>query len=355
VIATTNADGTGVLPVPLDKLEPYQNIPTIFFQRDFSEAFKYSRQLARWLTQNVADYDLVHIHAVFSHACLAASSVCRSQGVPYLVRTIGNLDPWSLEQKQWRKKLFWHLGVKQMLRGAAAIHYTTSAEQELAENALGLTRGVVIPLGVDNRLLQPAPAKNPFLARYPELRKSPYVLTLCRLHPKKNLEALLSSFLQATEHAVLHNWKLVIVGEGDADYTDKLQALTRTVRGAQSVLFTGWLQGEMKQGALQAASLFALPSYQENFGLSVVEAMACSVPVVISEHVNLATDIAEAQAGWVVTLTETALREALIEAMSSPQLREGRGLAARNLVRKCFTWPAVATQLVKLYKNIYCK
>lgn len=352
VIATTNADGAGVLPVPLGVMTAYQNNPTIFFQRDFSEAFKYSRHLAVWLTENVARYDLVHIHAVFSHACLAAARASRLQQIPYIVRTIGNLDPWSLGQKTMRKKLFWHLGVKQMLRGAAAIHYTSRAEQQLAETALGLQHGVVIPLGVDEALLQPAPAENPFLAQHPDMHSNPYVLTLCRLHPKKNLETLIELFLRLTDQTALRDWRLVIAGEGEPEYVAQLQGVVNAAGGAERVLFAGWLQGEQKRGTLRAASLFALPSHQENFGLSVVEAMACGVPVLISETVNLADEVTAAGAGWVVSLDKREIETALYKALSGATERELRGQAARELVRQQYRWAAVGEQLAQLYANI---
>jgi glycosyltransferase involved in cell wall biosynthesis len=272
--------------------------------------------------------------------------------VPYLVRTIGNLDPWSLGQKRWRKRLFWHLGVKQMLRGAAAIHYTSQAEQQLAESTLGLQRGIVIPLGVDEELLQPASTQNPFLAQHPTLRESPYVLTLCRLHPKKNLETLIERFLRLTEQAALNHWKLVIAGEGEPGYVEQLLRQVKATSNEQRVLFAGWLQGEEKRGALRAAGLFALLSHQENFGLSVVEAMACGVPVLISTGVNLADEVTAAGAGWVVSLDPQQIETALHTALTEAAERSVRGQAARELVRQRYRWSAVGEQLARLYADI---
>ncbi|MBI1761464.1 MAG: glycosyltransferase [Acidobacteria bacterium] len=351
-IATTNADGAAVLPELLGILNEYQGTPTIFFQRDFSEAFKYSSGLGSWLRTNVSKYDLVHIHAVFSHACLAAARACRRQHIPYLVRTIGNLDPWGLRQKRFRKQLVWHLGVKQMLRGAAAIHYTAGAEKELAETTLGLQHGVVIPLGVDEALLRPATNANPFLAQHPALSEGLYVLTLSRLHPKKNLETLIKVFLRLTDEVSLRRWKLVIAGEGAADYVEQLRCTVRLANGEARVVFAGWLQGEQKRGALRGAGLFALPSHQENFGLSLVEAMACEVPVLISERVNLADEVTAAGAGWVVALDERAIEAALHQALTSAAERLAHGQAARNLVLQRYRWSAVAEQLVSLYTDI---
>ena len=93
LIATTNADGDGELPVALGEQIVYQDTPTIFFSRQWSEALKYSRPLALWLERNVNNFDLAHIHAVFSHACVAAARACRKNAAPYVVRPLGTLDP----------------------------------------------------------------------------------------------------------------------------------------------------------------------------------------------------------------------------------------------------------------------
>ena len=127
----------------------YKGAPLILFPKQLGSSYKYSRPFSHWLNQHVADFDLVHIHAVFNHACLAAARACRNAGVPYVVRPLGTLDPWGMKQKSLRKKIFWHSGVKSLLTGAAAIHYTSNLEQRGVEQSLGLNHGVVIPLGVD--------------------------------------------------------------------------------------------------------------------------------------------------------------------------------------------------------------
>lgn len=185
LIATTNADGKGELSVALGETVIYRGVGTIFFARQWSEALKYSRPLALWLEDNVQNFDLAHIHAVFSHACVAAASACRKRRVPYLVRPLGTLDPWSLKQKRARKRLFWHLGVNRMLSGAAAIHYTTDEEKRLVEANLKLTRGVVVPNSIDLSFIE-RPIE-PFHRKRPELGNNPYVLALSRMHPKNGV------------------------------------------------------------------------------------------------------------------------------------------------------------------------
>jgi glycosyltransferase involved in cell wall biosynthesis len=346
LIATTDADGEGRLPVHLGVQLACQDVPTIFFRRQFSESFKYSRPLARWLDTHVTDYDVVHIHAVFSHACLAAASACQRHRVPYIVRPLGSLDPWSLRQKSFKKQAMWRLGGHKMLRQAAAIHYTTRAEQRLAETPLGLSRGVVIPLGVNQQAYATTANVAAFRAHHPGLEEHPYVVVLGRLHPKKGLELLIDAFAQAAPD----NWRLVVAGEGDPTYTSELKRLADQ-RTPGRVLFVGWVEGEEKVAALQGAALLALPSHSENFGLVVVEALACGVPVLVSPHVNLADDVQAVGAGWVVPLHPAALAQGLAEALGRPEERERRGAAGRQLAAQ-FTWPSVAAQLAQLYARV---
>jgi glycosyltransferase involved in cell wall biosynthesis len=339
-IATTDADGPTRLRVPHGTNVEWAGVPTVFFPRQWSESFKYSRPLAGWLTDHVAGFDVVHIHAVFSHACLAAATACRRRRVPYVVRPLGTLDPWSLQQKTVKKQVLWHLGVRSMLEQAAAIHYTTLSEKRLAESALQLERGVVVPLGVDEAL---------FDASGPRC-EPPYVLVLGRLHPKKGIEAFVDVFLEVTER--LPRWKLMIAGDGEADYVTQLRARVESIDSNHRVVFSGWLQGHAKADALRGAALLALPSHQENFGLVVAEALACGTPVMVSTHVNLADEIAAAHAGWVVPLDAEAQRQTLKNILDDEAERERRGQAGRELATARFRWQSVADEVSRLYQTL---
>ncbi|HEY2593612.1 MAG TPA: glycosyltransferase, partial [Chloroflexota bacterium] len=227
-IATTDADGPTRLRVPYGTCVDWAGVPTVFFPRQLTEAFKYSGPLAGWLTDHVADFDVVHVHAVFSHACLAASSACNRRHVPYIVRPLGTLDPWSLRQKHVQKQVLWRFGVQRMLDRAAAIHYTTASEQRLAESALPLNkRGVVIPLGVDDALFEqtgPRPRSD-----------TPYVLVLGRLHPKKGIETFVEVFLDVSEQ--VPDWRLMIAGDGEAEYVAALKSRVAKIDTHERVIF----------------------------------------------------------------------------------------------------------------------
>jgi glycosyltransferase involved in cell wall biosynthesis len=341
-IATTDADGPSRLRVPYGARVDWAGVPTVFFPRQLTESFKYSAPLANWLTGHVADFDVVHVHAVFSHACLAAAGACTRRDVPYVVRPLGTLDPWSLQQKSLRKQVLFHIGVQRMLDRAAAIHYTTSSEKRLAESAVSTTRerGVVIPLGVDDALFEHERPKC----------EPPYVLVLGRLHPKKGIETLVEVFLEVSEH--FPDWKLLIAGDGDADYVTGLKTRVATIDPRRRVAFSGWLQGQAKVDALSGAALLALPSRQENFGLVVAEALACGTPVLVSTFVNLADEIDAAHAGWVVPLERVALRDTLASAMRDDAERESRGRDGRELAQRRFRWQSVADEVGQLYRSL---
>ncbi|HWS99665.1 MAG TPA: glycosyltransferase [Pyrinomonadaceae bacterium] len=345
LVATTDADGPGRLAVETGTPFMYEGVETIFFARRLSERFGYSRGLARWLKLNAGGFDVAHIHAVFSHPCVAAARACRLSRVPYVVRPLGSLDPWSMKQKPWRKRLLWHAAAGRMLREAAAVHYTTLEERRLAESTLGLTGGVVIPLGVEAG----DAAAGDFWHRNPALGNGPYVLALTRLHPKKNLESLIAAFLSLSARGDFAGWRLIVAGDGEDDYVARLK---RCAAGSPRIVFTGWLGGEDKALALRGAELLALPSRQENFGLCVAEALARGVPVLVSRQVNLAAEIEEARAGWVTGMEQHELERALAEAMSDANERERRGRAGRDFAARHLAWPRVAAQLVALYQSI---
>lgn len=339
-IATTDADGPTRLRVPHATCVDWSGVPTVFFPRQLTEAFKYSAPLAGWLTDHVVDFDVVHVHAVFSHACLAAAGACHRRNVPYVVRPLGTLDPWSLQQKHVQKRLLWHFGVQRMLDGAAAIHYTTASEKRLAESTLPIRRGVVIPLGVDNALFEHSGPPS----------DTPYVLVLGRLHPKKGIETFVEVFLEVCER--FPDWRLMIAGDGEADYVATLKARVAKIDTHERVIFSGWLQGQAKAAALSGAALLALPSRQENFGLVVAEALACGTPVLVSTHVNLADEIAAADAGWVVPLDFAALRDNLTRILGDDGERHRRGRAGRELATARFRWESVGLEVGKLYDSV---
>jgi len=344
-LASTDAEPGGHIEVELESPTTFEGVPAIFFRRQGSRGFAFSRPMARWLDHNVTDFDLVDIHGVFSHVCLSASRACRKKGVPYVIRPHGHLEPWALDQKPARKKMFLKLGGMSMLRNAAAICYVSASERLESEKALAVNHGVTIPLGIKlDELTAPAAGEQGHNCR-------PYVLVLSRLLPSKGIDVLLQAFIAVRKHPSLSDWQLVIAGCGPPEYEALLKHLITQSGTDEAVRLTGWLRGEAKARALAEASLLALPSHHEAFGLCVVEAMALGVPVLVSPQNGLATDIQAAGAGWITPVDTKSISDTLTAACGDHEERRRRGEAGRNLSRK-FSWDAVARQLIQLYESV---
>ena len=346
LLITTNAGMSDAEPALAD----YKGVPAKFFPSQLGESFKYSRPLTAWLNSHAREFDVAHIHAVFNHSSIAAAHVCRKAGVPYVVRPLGTLEPWSMTQKSIRKRVFWQVAGKAMLGRAAAVHYTTEAEKVSTERLLRLNHGKVIGLGVEVN----SSANDKLAEHFPTLDNEPYVLVMSRLHPKKGLDVLLEAFLALVDHEKFARWRLVIAGDGPFDHVLKLKAMVAANSHRDRVLFTGWLDGEQKSAVLSGASLLALPSRQENFGMCVMEALSRSVPVLVSPHVNLAEEIVLANAGWIATVDKEALAARLAEALDDEEERALRGRAGKQLSQK-YSWESAAQSLVEVYRDVLAK
>ena len=341
-IATTNADAAAVLDVPLHKWTTYKDVQVIFFDRTMGEAIKRARGFRQWLKFHVSEFDIVHIHAVFSHICYVAADICRQSKTPYIFRPLGTLDPWSMSQKTWRKNLFLGMGARELLRSATAIQYTTDLELKSTEAFHGFVNGFVVPNGIDTDLYQATSdadvAKNP--------GKS-YLLYLGRIAPKKNIEKILQAFETIKKKAGFVSLRLVIAGDGDTACTTAIRNAISKHPNSTQIEYRGWVTGLEKLELIANAALFVLPSSNENYGVVVAESLASGVPVLISNQVYLYPEVEAAEAGWVWD-SESPLAGLIIKALESGELAK-RGQNGRDLVAAKFDWPAVVKTLTGVY------
>ncbi len=286
---------------------------------------------------------MVHIHAVFSHVSIAAARSCWAAGVPYVLRPLGTLTPWALAQKRWRKAAMKQLVGKRMLSRAAAVHYTTRAEERQTESVAGRTAGVVVPLGIDAEWLA---GDVPTAAQRDAL-----VIAIGRLHPVKNLESAIAAFHQLAARGELSEWRLVIAGDGEREYRGTLERAAEVGPARDRIDFVGWVDEAAKRQWLRRAAVLVQPSYQESFGVAVLEGLASGVPVVASNGVCLAPEIAEHGAGWVYEDGPDELASALRSAMTDVVSRTDRAQAARRLALR-FTWASAAEALETVYERL---
>lgn len=352
LIATTDADGVGGrLSVPFDSLTERHSIPIRYFQRQFSEAFKYSRPMARWLTEHVEDFDVVHIHAVFSHSSVAAYKACVDKNIPYIIRPLGTLDPSTIQRKALRKRIFGMVWGRRMLSRAAGIHYSNTRERKVVEDSLDLTRGFVVPIGIDMKIDQTpiGTLDNGLESRAGE---GSYILFVGRLDPIKNVELLIDAFSEVTYGDGLRNWRLLIAGDGNPGYMASLRRHARQSSAGNRIQFVGWLSGPNKTSVLRRADLFALLSSHENFGRAVVEAMSMGIPVLISDNVFISDEVRQFNAGWVTSETLGEIVGVLRQALSAVDQRRLRGAGARRLVSEHLDVSLSAERMVVCYESI---
>jgi glycosyltransferase involved in cell wall biosynthesis len=344
LIASTDADGPGRLGIPTDSVQEFEGVPVRMFPRLCSESFKYAPALAAWLTSHVTEFDVVHLHAVMSHACVAAARACRRSGVPYVLRTLGTLDKWSYGQKPLRKRAFMTMIGQSMLEGAAAVQATAQEECNTLQHTWGVSRTALIPLGVDESIFHED-------SRAAEPMQPPYVVALGRLHPVKGLDLLIDAFSAVASTPAFSDWRLVIAGDGEDDYVSALKERALQGTACGRIEFTGWVDGKVKIELLRRASIAALTSQHENFGIALVEAMALGVPGLATSGVQIAPAIAESGAGWTADFSQAAIEAALESAFASGAERRLRGDAARRLVT-AWRWPVIAKQLIDLYQSV---
>jgi glycosyltransferase involved in cell wall biosynthesis len=310
-----------------------------YFRKNI-EFYKVSFPLRRWLNATVREFDLVHVHALFSHASIAAARAARSAGVPYVIRPYGVLNRYGItERRPFLKKLSLRWVEGPLLRDAAAIHFTHKDEADQA-SVLGIPfRPIILPLGVEAVNLPT-----------PDSAAPPTVLYLSRLDPVKNLEALLQAWAGLASRWT--PWRLVIGGSGAAEYKNRLRALASSLGINASVEWLDHVSGEQKAQILSNASIFVLPSFSENFGLAAAEALLAGKPCLLTPGVAIASDARDAGAAVVAGPDADSLRTALEGLMKDSDLRTSLSTHALEFAREELSTTRMGTRLVQLYHQI---
>lgn len=356
-IVTTNDDGAQLLDVSLNQRVEYyskdsgQSVPVWFLPR-FTPPLKefiFSPALTGWLWKNLSNYDVIDNHYLFSYAPTCAAAIARWKKVPYTVRTMGQLSPWALAQSQLKKRIYTSLIERRNLNHAAVIHCTTPDEAHDVCN-FGLHSPLVtLPLGVHLPSSIPEP-KAQLRKQYNLPENAPIILFLSRLHHKKRPELLLESL--SLVQAKGHHFHLILAGSGTPDYLAHLKNLTASLGLAHAVSFPGLVVDKEKDLLLQGSDLFVLPSFSENFGIAVAEALAAGLPVVLTPGIQIAPDIAAAKAGFVVPGEVGPLAASIAQLLISSELREELGQNGQRLAKERYSWKAIVKDLIPIYKAI---
>lgn len=312
---------------------------------------------AELTVEDIKGFDLVHLHSVWLWPMHKAAKLCRQAGVKYVVAPRGMLEPWSLKQKWLKKKIAWWLYLRNDLRKAAALH-ATAASEEAQFRKLGLKQKVIVsPNGVNlpseataGSSSSGSPTAN---TPYPLARTSApsprRALFMSRMHQKKGVAEL----IEAWRRIKPSDWTLELVytvrDDEERAYEAKCKELAK---GDESIVFTGALDDEAKWEAYGRANLFVLPTYSENFGIVVAEALWAGVPVITTKGTPW-SELEPEGCGWWIDTGVEALTSTLRSTLNTqPSTLAQMGAKGHELVARKYTWGAVVRKMVDGYKEI---
>jgi glycosyltransferase involved in cell wall biosynthesis len=341
-VYTTNVDGDEDLDVQLGSPIEFEGVQIHYFPVPALRRLYWAPALGRRLRENMSQFDIVHLHSVYLWPTWAAARTARSCGVPYFISPRGMLVRDLIRKKsRWVKTAWIELIERHSVAAAAAIHVTSEVEATELE-PLGLKARTVYCIG--NGVEWPAEhsplSAGPF-ARVPQ----PYALFLSRINWKKGLDRVIRAWNQVRE---LH---LLVVGNDEEDYLPRLRTLAEEQGVADRVHFLGPASDAAKWSLYESASVFVLPSYSENFGNVVAEAMAMGCPVVVTPEVGLANLVREVGCGIVCGGDPALIADAINRLAGDTAMRETMGARGKVAIRERLSWDAVSQSMESAYRN----
>lgn len=312
----------------------------------------WSPALRRTIFEEARRADVVHNHGLWMWPNACARQAAAAAGRPLVISPRGMLDTWSLRRSRLRKAVAWRLFEKRNLESAALFHVTSAHEEGNVRDA-GLSQPVVMaPNGIDLPVLASKPPRADLEHRWPRLRGARWVVFLSRLHPKKGLDVLVQAWAQLRRGGASPDAVLVIAGPDLTGYRGEVEGLIAAHGLGDSVVLTGEVRGRDKDVLLGHAEVFVLPSYSENFGIVIGEAMAWARPVIASKATPWGA-VADVGAGWWVEPRAETVAAALEDALGRmPEELDRMGASARRLVETQYTWPGAAARVTAACKTL---
>jgi glycosyltransferase involved in cell wall biosynthesis len=297
--------------------------------RSIKELFIYGSRLS------AKDVDLIHLQHIWNPYIQVMAFWAFQKKIPYIITPRGMLEPWIMANNPWKKKIALFLYQKKAIQRAAHIHATAQMEADNIKE-LGFSNPIsIIPNGID--LSEVKKGKEQY--------GSKKMVFLSRIHPKKGIELL----LEAWRNTDTRDWTLEIAGNGELDY---IKTLTQSAQDLENVRFVGPQYGESKWNFLRSADVMVLPTYSENFGIVVAEALAVGVPVITTKGTPW-KDLETYQCGWWIELSVSNLKRSLEEVMQTPEDQiKTMGANGQSLVKDKYDVKAVAKNMRSLYQKI---
>ena len=293
--------------------------------------------------------DVLHIHGVWGKLTWSAMQARRTNGAVTVVAPHGALAPWSLRHKRLKKRLALALIWRRSLERVDLLHALNGIEREGLAQELPGVPVEVLPNGVSPEEFAARPWNSESLLD-PLTGGRPFLLFLARLHYVKGPDRLLEAFALASTSSELRDTDLVIAG-ADFGMLDELRNQARSLGLTSRIRFVGEVGGDLKVALLHQALCLCQPSRHETFSIALLESLACGLPVVITPESNF-PEIGHHRAGLIAEGSARGLSEALVSIAASRETRAAMGAAGRELVRREFTWTAVARRSLRAYERL---
>lgn len=319
----------------------------LFLAKRGSTPLGYSSDFSRLLGKIATGADLIHSHGLWLYPGFAARKAATRAKLPFMLSPHGMLHPWAYNHRRWKKAIAGVLFENGNLDSAHCLHATASGEAENIR-AHDLQNPIaIVPIGLETeeycRDSEPAST-----AKWDVVAGERVLLFLSRIHPVKGLLNLAKAW--NTISSEFPAWRLIVAGPDATNHRQAVESVLKEGPGFGRVLFTGPVYGDEKLDLLRVADLFVLPTHSENFGIVVLEALACGVPVITTKGAPW-QELTEEQCGWWVDLGVEPLTKALRQAMALPEAdRQSMGMRGRRLVQEKYHWPQIVKQIQSVYE-----
>ncbi|MGR8998182.1 MAG: glycosyltransferase [Gammaproteobacteria bacterium] len=317
------------------------------FKYFFDERSCFSFGAKRLIKDLVHKSDLVHVNGIYTHPASLGARCARQVGKPHIVAIRNGLDPWMMKIKRTKKLLGFFLYVRADLNRATCIHVT--AKQEIdACMSMGVNKPfTIIPNGINALEFSNLPDPEHAEETWQILKRRKVVLFLGRLSKQKGLDMLISVWERIIKkHA---DAILVIAGPDYLRYGNYVRSLAHKKSYRDTIIFIGNVAGQSKLALYSRADVFVLPSYSENFGNVVAEALVCGTPVVTTQATPW-SEIERHRCGLWVPVDENAIGEAIDDLLSlSDKERSGMGRRGKEFIASKYTWDISARKMITVY------
>ncbi len=351
-VYTTNLEGRKEMDVPLMREVIRDGVRVIYFPSKLFKLWEYSYEMHRALRNDIANFDIIHITSVFRSVSTLGAYYAKRAHVPYIISPRGTLmaEPLRLKNRA-QKSLYINLIEKRNLKDASAIHFTTEEERrEYKKLDIPMKYSFVVPNGLDLEEFEDVPEKMYFRKKLGISPEKRIILFLGRISWKKGFDTLIPAFQVVVKQ--YPGAVLVIAGSDEEGYRKTVEMLVLKHDLTKQVIFSGMLLGKEKLSAFRDADAFVLPSYAENFGMAVAEALFLKVPVVISEGVAIAQEIKNHNAGLVVKKDREEIARAIIEVLKNKSSRTTMGEKGHQFVKDSYSLPKLTDQLINEYNRV---